>query len=58
MPKTVAAGPLSNVDTQHVTFSFTDGHGRSIGYLITTSEIDMVPATDDRQSTFGVTWYE
>ena len=42
------------MDTQHVTFPFTDDRARSIGYLITTSEIDMVPATDDRQYTYDL----
>jgi hypothetical protein len=45
--KSVPAGPPTNVDTQHVTFAFTDDQGRSIGYLVTTSEIDMVPTSSD-----------
>jgi hypothetical protein len=47
--KTILAEPPSNEESQHVTFGFTDDRGRAVGYLITTSEIDLVPAPHDHK---------
>jgi hypothetical protein len=42
---TIPSGEPTNVVAQHVDFGLKDTRGRSIGYLITTSEVDFVPAS-------------
>jgi hypothetical protein len=47
MPRTAAAGKPFNLEAQHVSFGMTDTRGRSMGYLIETSEIELVPASEE-----------
>jgi hypothetical protein len=40
------AGDLTNIEERYVDFGFADSKGRSVGYLVTTSEVDLVSETD------------
>jgi hypothetical protein len=44
--RTCPAGDLTNVDEKYVDFGFADFKGRAVGYLVTTSEVDLVPSSE------------
>jgi hypothetical protein len=44
--RTCPAGELTNIDERYVDFGLADFKGRAVGYLVTTSEVDLVPYSE------------
>lgn len=44
--KSCPAGDLTNIVERHVEFGFADFKGRSVGYDVATSEVDLVPSSE------------
>jgi hypothetical protein len=51
--RTTESSEPYNIDVQHVDFGFVDRNNHNAGYIITTSEVDLVPATADREEEKG-----